>query len=84
MPVHGLKSEPQRDILFSLNDYLELMDYTGRILHPGKRGQIPEHQPPILKRLGLNAEEWLAEATEFEDRYHDNRRAYLDRQRSAA
>jgi hypothetical protein len=78
------RNEPQRGILFSLKDYLELVDYTGRIIHPTKRGYIPEHQPPILKRLGLSAEEWLAEATEFEARYHDNRRAHLDRRRSAA
>ncbi|MFC4259071.1 transposase [Marinobacter lacisalsi] len=78
------RHEPQRGILFSLNDYLELVDYTGRIINSDKRGQIQENQPPILKRLELSTEEWLAEATEFEDRYHDNRRAHLDRRRSAA
>ncbi|GGY81498.1 transposase [Marinobacter zhanjiangensis] len=80
----AIRNESQMGILFSLSDYLELVDFTGRIIHPNKRGHIPEHQPPILKRLELSTEEWLAEATEFEDRYHDNRRAHLDRRRSAA
>jgi hypothetical protein len=80
----AVRNEPQRGILFSLNDYLELIDYTGRIVRPGKRGSIPDRQPTILQRLGLTTDEWLAEATEFEARYQDNRRAHLDRRRSAA
>ncbi|GGY61204.1 hypothetical protein [Marinobacter zhanjiangensis] len=80
----AVRNEPQRGILFSLNDYLELVDYTGRIAKPDKRGCIPEHKPLILKRLGLTPDEWLTEATEFEVRYQDNRRAHLDRRRSAA
>ncbi|WP_227663044.1 hypothetical protein [Marinobacter daqiaonensis] len=74
-----VRNEPQLGILFSLSDYLELVDYTGRILNPNKRGHIPEDQPPILKRLGLSTDEWLVEATEFEARYRDNRWAHLDR-----
>ncbi|MFC4259849.1 transposase [Marinobacter lacisalsi] len=79
----AVTNEPQRGILFSLCDYLELVDFTGRIIPPSKRGYIPEHQPPILKRLELSTEEWLAEASEFEERYPGNRRAHLDRRRSA-
>lgn len=78
------RNEPQHGILFTLRDYLELVDYTGRAIHPNKRGYISEHLPPILKRLGLNAEEWLTEATEFEARYQNNARDRLDRRRSAA
>ena len=48
----------QRGILFSLRDYLELVDYTGRLIHPAKRGTIPAHTPPILARLGLTPDEW--------------------------
>ena len=80
----AVRNEPQRGILFSLSDYLELVDYTGRLIHPDKRGHIPAQQPPILKRLGLTTEEWLVEATEFEDRYQANRRDHLDRRRTAA
>ncbi|WP_227662889.1 hypothetical protein [Marinobacter daqiaonensis] len=80
----AIRDEPQRGILLSLTDYLELVDYTGRIINPDKRGHIPEHQPPILQRIGLGADEWLIEATEFENRYRDNQRTHLDRRRSVA
>jgi hypothetical protein len=33
---------------FRLTDYLELVDWTGRILRDGKRGAIPESTPQIL------------------------------------
>jgi hypothetical protein len=78
------RNEHQLGILFSLKDYLELVDYIGRILHPTKRGFIPEHQPPILERLELDLDDWLAEANEFEARYQDNTRAHHRRRRSAA
>lgn len=78
------RNELQHGILFSLQDYLELVDATGRMLNPNKRGHIPDILPPILKRLELDFDEWLTEATEFEGRYQDNRRAHLDRRRPAA
>ncbi|WP_417548629.1 transposase [Marinobacter segnicrescens] len=74
----------QRGILFSLSDYLELVDYTGRITHPAKRGAIPAHTPPVLSRLGLTSDEWLQEACEFEARYARNQRAEQGRRRRAA
>lgn len=80
----GVRNEPQAGILFSLRDYLALVDFTGRSILDGKRGRIPEHCPPILERLGLSTNEWLIEATEFEARYPQNSRAHLSRGRSAA
>ncbi len=75
----------QDGILFSLRDYLELVDYTGRIVHPTRGGSISEHQPPVLRRLGLSLDDWLTEATEFETRYQQNQRAHRShRRRSAA
>jgi hypothetical protein len=78
------RGEPQRGIIFGLQDYLELVDFTGRAINPQKRGYISEQQPPILHRLEIDADAWLTEATEFEARYQENRRAHLDRRRSAA
>jgi len=40
---------------FALNDYLQLVDWAGRVIKLGKKGYIPEHTPPILTRLGMNA-----------------------------
>src|SRR5690606_41190510 len=41
----------QRGILFSFEDYLELVDCTGRISRSDKRGAIDEKALPILERL---------------------------------
>ena len=65
----NVRDEEQSGILFSLTDYLELVDMTGRILRDDKRGAISAHLPPILERLGVNQEEWLDSATQFEANY---------------
>ena len=43
----------------SLDDYLTLVDETGRYIRSGKRGAIPPHLAPILARLDLDVETWL-------------------------
>jgi hypothetical protein len=43
----------------SLDDYLLLLDWTGRQLRADKRGAIPAELLPILERLAINAETWL-------------------------
>ncbi|TCI01092.1 transposase [Corallincola luteus] len=47
-------------IPFSFADYLELVDWTGRAQRNDKRGSIPKDTPPILGRLGLDAETFIA------------------------
>jgi hypothetical protein len=42
------------------DDYLQLLDATGRLLRAGKRGAIPPGLAPILSRLELPLEGWLA------------------------
>lgn len=44
----------------SLDDYLDLVDATGRIIRNDKRGHIPAHLLPILQRLDLDVQSWLA------------------------
>ncbi|MBN1009239.1 transposase, partial [Amphritea sp. ZJ14W] len=46
-------------ISYDLHDYLELVDYTGRAIHPTKRGYIAADTPPILARLGIDTDHWL-------------------------
>jgi len=64
------KNIDQQGILFSLTDYLELVDYTGRIIRPDKRGAIHVTLPPILKRIDIDLSIWLKNSTEFESVYH--------------
>ena len=64
------KGDPnQPGIPFTHDDYLMLVDWTGRAVRDDKRGAIPDHLPTILKRLQLNQKTWIAQATQFEQRY---------------
>lgn len=65
----NITQKDQLGILFSLKDRLELVEYTGRLLHPNKRGYISETLPPILNRLNLDQKSWLEQATKFKDHY---------------
>lgn len=50
---------------FLLQDYLELVDMTGRILLEGKKGSIDISLLPILQRLNICSDNWLCIATQF-------------------
>jgi len=52
----GSKSEC---LPMSFNDYLDLVDWTGRQIRAGKRGSIDARLPPILMRLNINPDAWL-------------------------
>ncbi|WP_296063211.1 transposase [uncultured Amphritea sp.] len=65
----NVNDKQQMGVLFSLKDYLELVDNTGRVIREDKRGAIPLHYPPILGRLKLNPQDWLSNATQFEQLY---------------
>jgi REP element-mobilizing transposase RayT len=52
-------------IPFSLDDYTELVDHLGRAEAPGKRGRIHSQTPAILKRLGMNAEEFISHSDQL-------------------
>ncbi|MGR9109039.1 MAG: transposase, partial [Gammaproteobacteria bacterium] len=49
-------------IPFAFDDYLELVDWTGRAIHTNKRGQIPTHCPRILDRLGIDGKQFISHA----------------------
>jgi hypothetical protein len=49
----------------SVEDYLLLLDWTGRQLVPGKSGKIPARLEPILSRLGLTSSGVLKLASGF-------------------
>lgn len=57
-------------IPFSLHDYLQLVDYSGRAILENKRGAIPSHLSPILSRLGINQDNWLDNVSQFEQRFN--------------
>jgi hypothetical protein len=53
-------------IPFRLQDYLELVDWSGRILREDKRGAILSHIPPLLQRLDIDAKHWVYLTRNFE------------------
>jgi REP element-mobilizing transposase RayT len=71
--LHPFAGNPREDLPaglpFRLNDYLELVDWTGRQLRDGKRGAIPQTLPPILERLAIEPRHWLYMSRYFESRF---------------
>ena len=47
-------------IPFAFDDYLELVDTTGRVIREEKRGYIPGETPQILERLNIDPEQFIA------------------------
>ncbi|MFT6103311.1 MAG: hypothetical protein ACJA2B_001762 [Candidatus Endobugula sp.] len=69
-PFKGnVTSREQTGILFNLEDYLQLVDTTGRMIRPDKRGAIPINLPPIIERLSNNRQQWLQQSHQFEKLY---------------
>ena len=56
-----------KGIPMRLTDYLELVDWTGRIIRDDKRGAISSSSEAILTRLGIDESQWLTMTQGFED-----------------
>ena len=54
----------ESECLCSLDEYLMLVDWSGRSLVSGKRGAIPEHLPDLMVRLGLRQDGFLRALSE--------------------
>ena len=52
-------------IPFALQDYLEVVDWGSRVLHPDKRGVVEEKSPPILRRIGVDPALFIQCAGDF-------------------
>lgn len=74
-PLQAFSDQVDRDhrdkaIPFTYRDYLELLDWTGRVIRSDKRGSIPQHLQPILTRLGIDSGEWwVKQVVHFRRRY---------------
>ena len=70
MPFIGGEWDKQPiGINYNLDDYLSLVDTTGRAIIAGKRGAIDANLSPILNRLAINPERWLILTTQFEQQF---------------
>lgn len=53
-----------------LEQYLTLLDWTGRQTRRDKRGQIPDHLKPILHRLQIATDRWVDTVLNFGRWFH--------------
>lgn len=63
-------TQTDNGIPFSLKDYLELTDWTGRCVRNDKRGYIKSTTPAILKNLSLDEETWIETVRSFNNQFH--------------
>jgi len=78
-PVEG----PQSFLNMDVDEYLELLDWTGRQHRTDKKGKIPTELDTILTRLELDQETWLDTVKHFDSWFH-NVAGKLDAIRNAA
>ncbi len=71
--LHAFAGNPRHDmpngLSFRLTDYLELVDWTGRILRDDKRGAIPESTSKILEQLNIDLKHWCYLSQNFESQF---------------
>jgi REP element-mobilizing transposase RayT len=67
--VGNPRNDMPKGLPFQLNDYLALVDWTGRAILENKPGHIPANQPPILQRLQIDPEHWIYMPQHFESRF---------------
>ena len=65
-PIGHESPEMHRGILsITLEEYMNLIDWTGRQINHGHRGSIPEHLSPIMVRLQIESSRWLDTVSGF-------------------
>jgi REP element-mobilizing transposase RayT len=60
MAFRETAASPDCSLPFRFSDYLELLNWTGRVVRRGKTGAIHVRAPPIFRRLGIDVEAWPA------------------------
>jgi len=69
LPMEGQSNE-STGLPLDLDNYLALVDWTGRAQLHNKRGSIPKHLSPILNRLELDPKMWLGSQMQFGRQYY--------------
>ena len=73
-PLLGFTGNEHQDqpcgTAFSLIDYFERVEATGKAIREDKRGYIDEKAYPLLQQLGFSGDDWLDLAQHFGKKYH--------------
>jgi hypothetical protein len=71
LPFIGNEQKCQaKGIPFALQDYLQLVEDTGRVIRDDKRGALSVNTDNILSRLNIAAEHWLKLSSDFGKLFH--------------
>jgi len=62
-------SADKNTIPFTLFDYLELADFSSRIIAPHKRGSVLKEKPKILDVLNIEVDSWFNTVQHFRRQY---------------
>jgi hypothetical protein len=63
--VGNERKDMPKGLMFSVKDYLKLVDDTGRIIRDDKRGAISQTSQQLLDRLNIPQENWIKLTSEF-------------------
>ncbi len=66
-----LRADQAAALPFNVQDYLDLLETTGRAVHPAKRGATPETIPRLLATLGVAPEAWLDSVVALHARFRN-------------
>ena len=67
--VGAERTDGRTDLPFNLQDYLDLVDSSGRVVRADKRGAISVDTPRLLHVLGIAPDEWLRTVTQMQSRF---------------
>jgi len=70
MGDHNQQKNSAPGIDFHLQDYITLLDWTGRAIRQNKRGAIPANILPLMERLQVNESEWVNMVNYFGRRFY--------------
>ena len=71
LPFIGNEKRHQpKGVNFELQDYLQLVDETGRIIREDKRGSISASSSKILNRLNISPDNWIKMTSDFGKIFH--------------
>ena len=54
---------------YHLDNYIALVDWTGRAIRDDKREPIPHYLAPVFERLNMDADDWLSAVKRASLRY---------------
>jgi len=66
----GHRASDRGFLPLTLDEYLQLLDWTGRAVRADQRGAVPADLRPILERLKVNADAWVDTVERFGRMFH--------------